>query len=396
VTRIKLKGIDRFRDRHGKLRHYFRAGRGKKRVPLPGAPGSPEFMAAYESLVGGRSLERIEPKSGIARLDRAAPGTFDRLVFEYFNSPDFLRLVATTQRAYRSVIERMVLEERIGHRLVSEMTREHVKRMISKRSASPGAANDLLKKLRLLLNFAIDSGWRNDNPATRIKKFAEGEFHTWTDAEISAFEARWSVGTTARLAFALLLYTGQRRSDVVRMAWDDVQDGMIQVVQQKTKAKLWVPIHPQLAAILETCSGREGTILQTSFGKAFTSNGFGNMMASRIGDAGLQERCVTHGLRKAAARRLAEAGCSANEIASITGHATLQEVARYTKAAEQRRLARTAIDRLSNSDDAHGFPNPNSRFGKVDENNSNINGVSEVWRPVRDSNPRYQRERLVS
>jgi len=149
VTRIKLKGIDRFRDRHGKLRHYFRAGRGKKRVPLPGAPGSPEFMAAYESLVGGRSLERIEPKSGIARLDRAAPGTFDRLVFEYFNSPDFLRLVATTQRAYRSVIERMVLEERIGHRLVSEMTREHVKRMISKRSASPGAANDLLKKLRL-------------------------------------------------------------------------------------------------------------------------------------------------------------------------------------------------------------------------------------------------------
>lgn len=55
---------------------------------------------------------------------------------------------------------------------------------------------------------------------------------------------------------------------------------------------------------------------------------------------------MTHGLRKAAARRLAEVGCTTNEIASITGHATLQEVARYTKAAEQKRLAQTAIKRL--------------------------------------------------
>ena len=76
-------------------------------------------------------------------------------------------------------------------------------------------------------------------------------------------------------------------------------------------------------------------------------------------DAGLPERCVTHGLHKAATRRLAEAGCSANEIAAITGHATLVEVSRYTKAAEQKRLAKAAIRRLQHSQsitDSQTFP----------------------------------------
>ena len=76
-----------------------------------------------------------------------------------------------------------------------------------------------------------------------------------------------------------------------------------------------------------------------------------------IGEAGLPDRCVTHRLRKAASRLLAEAGCSANEIAAITGHTTLNEVARYTKTAEQRHLARKAIGRLKgwNSVAWHGL-----------------------------------------
>ena len=74
-------------------------------------------------------------------------------------------------------------------------------------------------------------------------------------------------------------------------------------------------------------------------------------MAEKIDAAGLPARCVTHGLRKAAARRLAEAGCSANEIASITGHVTLEEVARYTRAADQKKLAREAMSKLPNARD---------------------------------------------
>jgi hypothetical protein len=48
-------------------------------------------------------------------------------------------------------------------------------------------------------------------------------------------------------------------------------------------------------------------------------------------------------LRKASCRRLAEARCSANEIASISGHASLREVERYTRAADQERMARNAV-----------------------------------------------------
>lgn len=203
---------------------------------------------------------------------------------------------------------------------------------------------------KVLVRFAIDNGWRSDDPTLRIKKFAKGEFHTWTEDEIDAYQARWPIGTTERLAFALLLYTGQRRSDVVLMSWSDVRDGAIGVVPLKTRrttgVKLWIPIHPALAEALAAAKRAGQTILTTTFQKAFTANGFGNFMADKIASAGLSDHCVTHGLRKAAARRLAESGCTTNEIAAITGHATLQEVARYTKAAEQKRLAKAAIKRL--------------------------------------------------
>jgi len=338
MTTVKLRYVDRFKDRHGRWRFYFRKGHGE-RMPLIGKPGTPEFMAAYQSAIEGVSPKREPPKRG-------DPGTFDRLVQDYYSSPDFLRLAPRTQRAYRLVIERLLRDEKIGHRLVSQMTRQHVQHIIGKRAASPGAANDLLKKIKILVHFAIDNGWRSDDPTIRVKGFPEGEFHTWTDDEIAAYEKHWPVGTRERTAFALLFYTGQRASDVGRMSWRDVEDSSIRVIQGKTGAKLRIPLHPELARILDQWPKTDVVILTTAFGKPFTEKGFSNFMADKIGRARLPERCVTHGLRKAAARRLAEAGCSANEIAAVTGHATLEEVARYTRAAEQKQLAHAAFRRL--------------------------------------------------
>jgi hypothetical protein len=90
MTVVKLRHIDRFRDRHGKWRYYFRRERGT-RVPLPGKPGSPEFMSAYQ-----RALERITADT--VPRDFGAPGTFDRLVKEYFNSSNFLRISEGSRR----------------------------------------------------------------------------------------------------------------------------------------------------------------------------------------------------------------------------------------------------------------------------------------------------------
>jgi integrase len=384
VTFIRLKHVDRFRDRHGKWRYYFRLRRGA-RIPLRGDPGSTEFVESYQAAQRGEAEEQLQPKL------RGNPGSFDRLTLEYFASPEYLRLADSTRRTYRLVIERLIRDEKIGHRLVREMTREHVRRIISKRAATPGMANSVLQKIKVLLRFAIDNGWRRDDPSVRIKKFAKGEFHTWTEDEIGQYERRWPIGTLERLGFALLLYTGQRRSDVVGMSWSDVEDDVIQVVPLKTKhstgVKLTIPIHPALAEVLAACQERSGALLRTSFGKPFTGNGFGNFMADKIEDARLPERCVTHGLRKAAARRLAEAGCSANEIAAITGHATLAEVSRYTKAAEQKRLAKAAMRRLERSrgiTDSQTIP---SGLGIVGNKPSGSGRAGEGWWSRGESNP---------
>lgn len=330
----------------------------------------------------------VRRRASSTEPDRGAQGTFKRLILDYFASPEFLRLSPSTRRASRLAIERFVSGENIGHRLVREMTREHINKMMAKRAHTPGAANDMLKKLKILVHFAMDQGLRQDDPTARIKKFASTEFHSWTDDELGRFEARWPIGSTARLAFALLLFTGQRRSDVVRMTWTDIEGNAIRVVQKKTGAKLLVAIHPELAAILAMLSDHQGHILKTSFRKPFAVAGFGNFMADRIAEAGLPERCVTHGLRKTASRRLAEAGCSANEIAAITGHTTLTEVSRYTKAAEQRRLAQSAIDRLSSATARIEIPNHKTEVGKADQNANVFKGSLEAWLPGMGSNHR--------
>ena len=257
--------------------------------------------------------------------------------------------------------------------------------IVGRRAATPGAANDVLKKLKILLHFAVDNGWRKDDPTLRIKGFAEGEFHTWTDEEIATFEERWPIGTRERTGFALLLFTGQRASDVRGMGWEDVRGDSIHVVQAKTGRKLWIPMHADLRAALDAWGGASGCMLTTSFGKEFTEKGFSNFMADKIGAAGLPERCVTHGLRKAAARRLAEAGCSANEIASITGHETLKEVQRYTKAAEQRKLAVAAMARLP-ARALTEFPNRSEGLGKMPKIALNF----RAWEDGFDSAPGHQ------
>jgi integrase len=166
-----------------------------------------------------------------------------------------------------------------------------------------------------------------------------------TEAEIAQFEAHHPVGTKPRLAFALLLYTAQRRGDVVHMGIQHVRDGVLTLKQRKTGKTLAIPVHPHLQAVLDATPSEHLTFMVTTTGKPYGDNHFSAQFRKWCDAAGLPKNCSAHGLRKAACRRLAEAGCSVNEIASISGHASLDEVARYTKAADQARLARNAMAR---------------------------------------------------
>lgn len=197
--------------------------------------------------------------------------------------------------------------------------------------------------------------WIDNDPTVGVTSYSSTEFHTWTDAELEQFEARWASGTKQRLAYSLHLYTGQRGSDICPMSYADIAGDVISVVQEKTSQKesdekLVIPMHPRLQREIALHKRKHVMILATEWNKPFTVKGFGNFMSDAIRAAGLPEVCKAHGLRKAAARRLAEAGCTAKQIQAITGHKTLAEVERYTRKADQVRLARQAIDRLEDAD----------------------------------------------
>jgi len=181
----------------------------------------------------------------------------------------------------------------------------------------------------------------DSNPAAAVKKLkpkSKAGFHAWTTEEIQQFEDRHPIGTKARLAFALLLYTGQRRSDVVKMGRQHVKANWMTVVQQKTGKQIEIPIQNKLGEVLQTSPTGDLTYLVTAHGKPFTANGFGNWFRKRCDEAGLPQ-CSAHGLRKAAASYLADIGCSVHEIMPITGHDSVSEVQRYTRATQQKRLA---------------------------------------------------------
>lgn len=328
---------ERFVDRTGKVRVYFRRGKGA-RTPLPPDPTSQEFLKAYAAALAGVAAE---PK--LKRTENA-PGTLGALLLSYFRSPDYLDLRDTTRAAYRTSLERL---REHGHRSLSGMTREGiVTKMLQPLADRPGARLALIKVLRVVIRHGIETGVLRHDPSLGIKRPRSGEIRAWNEAEIDQFEAKWPIASRERLAFGLMLFTGQRRSDVHRMTWADVTGDMIRVVQQKTGARLAIPLHSELVAILQATPRQHVTILNTAYGQPFTVDGFSGFMRDAIREAGLPLECQPHGLRKAAGRRLAEAGCSAHEIMSVLGHKTLAEAERYTRDANQGRLAGAAIHKL--------------------------------------------------
>jgi integrase len=315
--------------------HYFRRP-GFPRKRLPGLPGSREFMAAYQD-----ALDQPQTQIG---AKRTKAGTVSAAIVGYYDSTMFFGALAPgTQAMRRAILERFRAEH--GDRPISTMPPKFIALMLNR--MKPFAARNWLKTIRHLMQFCVAQEMIAADPTLGVKlpRAKSDGIYTWTEAEISQFEAHHAPGTKERLAFALLLYTAQRRGDVVRMGRQHVRDGVLQVRQDKTGAVLAIPLHSDLRIILDAMPGEHLTFLTTSFGRPFTAAGFGNWFRDACNAAGLHARCSAHGLRKAACRRLAEAGCSANEIAAISGHVTLREVERYTKAADQERMARNAMAR---------------------------------------------------
>jgi len=335
MTNLELKYVDEYRDRTGTLRRYFRKG-GKRFGTLPGAVGSEEFMTAYAAF--------LAEKPAAARQTIHAD-SLAKLIIDFYGSRLFTERKASTRQLYRYALDPVSKEH--GHRSASTMTAENAEKIINKIGhIRPGMGNLTRAVMCRVMHLAVKQGIRKDNPFLGIEAFKTGEHHTWTDAELDQFESKWQLGTRQRLAYALLLHTGQRVGDVAKMSRADITDGMIYVVQEKTGAKVWVPIAPELERAMKTYPAKGLTLIGDAAGRPIKRAALSLLMRSAIKQAGLSSRCVSHGLRKAAMRRLAEHDATDKQIAAVSGHKTLKEVERYTKAADQKKLARAGMSKL--------------------------------------------------
>ena len=333
------------RDRHGNVRTYLRLP-GRPKLRLHELVGTDEFDAEYRAAIHGKPAKpEVAPNVG-----DVVPGSVRAACVAYYGSAEFKRMGKRSQHVRRLILEHFC--EKQGSKPLKAMEPRHLIRWRDEKAETPEAANGLLKALRAVFRYAVTIELATGNPALTVPYLpAVGDgFHTWTIEEVRQYEARWPVGSMARLALALLLFTGQRRSDVVQLGRQHIRDGHLHFTQVKNRArkpvKLVLPIVPELARIMAATPGAGLTFLVSEHGKPFTVDGFGNRFRAWARAAGL-DGCTPHGLRKAAAVRLAELGATAHELKAVLGHRTLKEVERYTKAAEQAPLARTALARIT-------------------------------------------------
>jgi integrase len=333
MTKLHLKYVQSFGGYH-----YFRRP-GSPRIRLPGIVGSAEFMAAYQQALAAAPL-------AIGASKRSKPGSVSIAIAEYYGSHDFRSLTGGTPAKRRAILERF--REQHGHLPLGSLPKEFLVALLD--TMPRFAARNWLTAFRHFIGWCVERKLLRNDPTLglRLKTPKSDGHHTWSEDEIATFEARHPISSKARLALALGLYTAQRRSDVVRVGRQHIRDGVLTVRQQKTGALLAIPVHPDLAAIIAATPTGHLTLLTTKHGKSFSPNGLNNQFRSWCDAAGLPTYCKFHGLRKAALTRLADAGCTAHEIAAISGHRTLKEVEHYTRSADQARLARAAMERIAN------------------------------------------------
>jgi integrase len=337
----EFPGASAYFDRHGRRRWRFR--RIRFSAELGSDYGSPDFVNRYEDALAG---VRSGPGAGAGKT---IPRSISDLIARYYQTAEFLLLKSSTKTTYRGILERF--REEHGTKSSVKLERKHIRLILATKSETPSAANNLRDRLKTLIDLAIDLDWRKDNPVIFVKplKAPSRGFHTWSEEEIQKFYSIHKLGTVAHTAMTLMLYTGAARADAVTLGWGSITANRLRYRRQKTADNggvlISIPIHPELRSVLDICPKGSFTFLETTGGKSRSSNGLGNKMREWCDAAGLP-KCSSHGLRKAIARRMAEAGCSPHEIMAVTGHATLSEVTRYTKDANRPMLADKAITKL--------------------------------------------------
>ena len=307
-------------------RYLYFVRRGWQTVRIHSAPGTPEFAAEYARILNG--------------APPPPPGrSFVALIASYKRSRRFTKLAPRTKADYDKVLT--FIADRLGPLPADKMQRKDVVRLRDTNAAKVRFANYAVQVLKVLFEHARDEGWRDDNPAHGVPLLqGQGiDRKPWPPAMIAAFRA--DANGRALLVFELCLGTGQRIGDVLRMRWDQIEDGGVHVRQGKTRKPLWIPLTARLARVLAETPRAGLTIVAGAGTRPLTYWQAAHAVLAvrkRIG----AEAYDLHGLRYTAASELAAAGCSDELIQAVTGHQSRAMVAHYAGPARQKARAKEA------------------------------------------------------
>lgn len=335
--RRQLPFLRHERNRHGTWCWYVR--RGSKRIRIRGDFGSTEFMAQYEAAVTGKVINATTT---------AKKGTVSWLVARYKESAAFLSL-AESSRYFRDRLLHQFVNA-AGDEPFSSIKKSDVQSAIDDRVKTPFAANNFLSALSCLFKWAVENDHLTISPADGVRPIrvkSEG-FHTWTIDEVENYRSVHKVGTRARLAIDLLLFTGLRRSDIIVAGRQHVKEGVLSIRTRKTGAMVHIPIFPDLRASIDATKTGDMAFLTAERGKPFvTPESFGAWFRKQCDDAKLPKKCSAHGLRKAGATIAAEAGATAHELMAMFGWSRISMAEVYTKEANKKVMARAAAERIA-------------------------------------------------
>ncbi|MBX4870626.1 tyrosine-type recombinase/integrase [Rhizobium bangladeshense] len=322
-------------DGNGNVRWYFRVGKGK-RTRLKGEWGSKEFVADYKRCM---AQEDAEPEP--------TRHTLQWLVDKYQESAAFKGLKPSTQRARANVLKAVCKTG--GKMILSKIDRAAIAAGRDRRANTPFAAISYLKIMGYLFAYAVDAGIVKNNPARDVKmpKAKTDGFKPWEAADVEKFYATHPEGSQARLAMDMLLFTGLRRSDIFRIGPQHIKGDVIEYRAGKNDEWVYIPMHPDLKAVLEATKTDHLAYLVTPVhGRPFKSAAaFGNWFGDMCAEAGVEGRA--HGLRKTLAQLLAESGNSNSELKARFGWRSDAMANHYTRKADKKRLAISGAAKLN-------------------------------------------------
>jgi integrase len=321
--------------RHGKTVWYLRIGKGH-RVRLRAEYGSPDFEAEYHAAL---SAQPRREKSATKE------GTLAWLIERYRETGAWTDLSLATRRQRENIFRHIL--ETAGKQPISRITTASIMAGRDRRIDTPSQARHFLDAMRGLFRWAVKAKIVRTDPTIGVDdppRAKSDGFVPWTEEHVAAYERRWPLGTRERVWLSVLLYTGLRRGDAVRLGRQHVRDGVASIKAEKTDTWVTLPILPALAEALDAGPCGDLTFIAGKNGNPLTKESFGNEFRKACKAAGVPGSA--HGVRKIAATRAANAGATVAQLEAIFGWHGGRMASLYTKSADRRRLSLEAMHKL--------------------------------------------------